>query len=75
MRRQVQDILDKDVIRESKSPWSVQVILVPKKSLNGRAKYRFCVDFRALNSVTKFEPYPVPTFQETTSTLYGFRLL
>jgi len=26
--------------------------LVPKKSLDGRTKYRFCVDFRAPNAVT-----------------------
>jgi hypothetical protein len=31
------------------------------------------VDFRALNSVTKFDPYPLPIFEETTSTFYGSR--
>jgi len=29
------------------------------------------VDFRALNSVTKFDSYPPPVFEETTSTFYG----
>jgi len=29
------------------------------------------VDFRALNSVTQFDPYPLPVSEETTSTLYG----
>jgi hypothetical protein len=71
MQRQVQDMLDKDIIRESQSPWSAPAILVPKKSLGGRPKYRLCVDFRALNAVTKFYPYPLPTFEETTSTLHG----
>ena len=71
MQRQVQDMLDKNVIRESQSPWSAPAILVPKKSLDGKPKYRFCVDFRALNAVTKFDSYPLPTFEETTSTLHG----
>ena len=31
----------------------------------------FCVDFRALNSVTKFDPYPLPVFEETVSSLFG----
>ena len=31
MQRQVQDMLDKDIIRESKSPWSAPTILVLKK--------------------------------------------
>jgi hypothetical protein len=44
-----------------------------KKSLHGKPKYRFCVDFRALNSVTKFDAYPLPRFDETTSILYGSR--
>jgi hypothetical protein len=45
--------------------------LVPKKSLDGKHKYRFCVDFRALNAVTKFNPYPRPAMDEAASTLFG----
>jgi hypothetical protein len=71
MERQVQDMLKKGVIRDSNSPWSAPVILVPKKSVDGKPKYRFCVDFRALNAVTKFDSYPLPRFEETTSTLAG----
>jgi transposase InsO family protein len=71
MESQVQDMLKKGVIRESNSPWSAPVILVPKKSTDGKPKYRFCVDFRALNAVTKFDSYPLPRFEETTSTLAG----
>ena len=44
---------------------------MPKRSLDGKPKYRFCVDFRALKAVTKFDPYPLPIFEETTPTLYG----
>jgi hypothetical protein len=62
MRSQVQKMLDKGVIRESASPWSAPALLVPKKSLDGKPKYRFCVDFRDLNSVTKFDAYPLPRF-------------
>jgi len=29
------------------------------------------VDFRALNAVTKFHPYPLPRFEQTTSVLHG----
>jgi len=71
MQAQVEKMLEKGVIRESSSPWSTSAILVPKKSVDGKPKYRFCVDFRALNSVTKFDSYPLPVFEETTSTLHG----
>jgi len=71
MKAQVENMLAKGVIRESISPWSAPTILVPKKSPDGKPKYRFCVDFRALNAVTKFDPYPLPRFEQTTSVLHG----
>jgi hypothetical protein len=56
INRQVQKMLDKDVIRPSHSPWSSPVVLVPKKSENGITKYRFCVDFRALSMIVTLYP-------------------
>jgi len=50
MQAQVEKMLEKGVIRPCNSPWSAPAILVPKKSPDGTPKYRFCVDFRALNS-------------------------
>jgi hypothetical protein len=69
MENQIQGMLKKGVIRESQSPWSAPAILVPKKSADGKAKWRFCCDF--LNKVTQFDTYPLPVFEETVSTLYG----
>jgi hypothetical protein len=64
MKNQIQDMLDKGIIEELTTPWSVPGIFVPKKP-----KYRFCVDFRALNAVTSFDSYPLPLIDETVSTL------
>jgi hypothetical protein len=66
-------MLAKGVIRESNSPYSAPAILVPKKGMDGKPKYRFCVDFRALNSVTKFDSYHLPIFEETVVLLFGFK--
>jgi hypothetical protein len=52
MKRQLDDMLDKGVITPCASQWAAPVILVPKKSQDGRPKYRFCTDFRGLNSAT-----------------------
>jgi hypothetical protein len=49
MQNQVEDMLQKGIICPSTSPWSAPALLVPKKSLDGKPKYRFCVDFMALN--------------------------
>ena len=51
--RQVDDMLQKGIIQESVSPWSSPVVLVKKK--NG--EIRFCVDFRAINKVTKKDSF------------------
>ena len=71
MQTHVENMLDIGVNRESQSPWSAPAILVPKNNLDGKPKFGFCVDFRALNSVTKFDSLPLPLFEEMTSTLYG----
>ena len=48
LERQIQEMLDANVIRRSNSPWMSPVILVPKKD----GSIRLCVDFRKLNAVT-----------------------
>jgi len=64
-------MLKQGVIRDSDSPWSAPAILVSKKSLDGKPNFRFCVDFRALNTVSKFNPYPFPAMDEAVSTFFG----
>jgi len=66
-------MLVKGVIRESTSPWAAPFILVPKKTLDEKPKYRFCVDFTSLNAVSRFDSHSLPILDETTSTLFGSR--
>ena len=47
-QRQVQEMLEKDVIQPSTSVWSSPIILVKKKT----GDLRFCIDYRKLNQVT-----------------------
>ena len=49
VNKQVDDILKRGLVRPSNSPWSSPIVLAPKKD----GDYRFCVDFRRVNSVTK----------------------
>jgi hypothetical protein len=71
MKTHVEDMLKKVVIHESNSRWSASSLLVPKRSTDGKPKFRFCVDFRALKSVMKFDTYPLSVLDEPTSTLHG----
>jgi hypothetical protein len=55
MENQVQDLLGKGIInRDSDSSCSSPAIMTPKKSLDGKQKWRMCIDFRTLYTVTEF---------------------
>ena len=56
INKAINEILDADVIRRSRSPWSFPVAIVDKKAGNKRV----CVDFRKLNQITKKNSYPLP---------------
>ena len=56
MHATVDQMLKHDIIEPSNSPWSSPVVLVKR----GEDKYRFCVDYRKLNSVTRCSARPMP---------------
>jgi len=70
MQNQVQKMLDKGVIRHSIRHGPHPRFWFQKNGPDGKSHYRFCLDFRALNSVTRLDPYPLPLLEEATSTLY-----
>ncbi|MDD9818054.1 MAG: RNase H-like domain-containing protein, partial [Gammaproteobacteria bacterium] len=70
INRQVDNMLQQNVIRPSTSPWSSPIVLVPKK--DGSA--RFCVDYRRLNSVTEGDAYPLPRIDDCLDALGGAKL-
>lgn len=60
------EILERDgVIAPSDSPWNAPLLVVPKKpDINGRVKYRVCVDFRRLNQITIGDAFPLPNITD-----------
>ena len=69
VEEQVQDMLRKEIIVESSSPWNSPIVMVKKKSKDGTPKYRLCVDLRGLNSLTKPDAYPLPNITDTLDSL------
>ena len=57
------------IIRESESPWSAPIVLAAKAD----GGTRVCVDYRALNKITKKDAYPLPRIDESFSQFHGAR--
>jgi hypothetical protein len=60
IERQLQEMLEAGLIQHSSSPFSSLVLLVKKKNNT----YRFCVDYRHLNTIIVKGSYHVPIIDE-----------
>ena len=70
MRTLLSEMLERDIIRPSNSPWASPVVLVKKKD----GTSRFCIDYRKVNTVTRKDAYPLPRLDDLLDTLAGSRL-
>ena len=66
--QEVQTMLRTGIIEPCDSPWSAPVVMVPKKN---SSRWRFCVDYRLLNNVTRKDCYPIPRVDETLDRVAG----
>ena len=70
VKQLLQDLLDRQIIRKSASPYASPIVLVRKK--NGQL--RLCIDYRLLNAKTVKDAFPLPRIEETLECLSGSRL-
>jgi len=61
------EMLHTGVTEPSTSPWASPVCLVRKRDQS----YRFCIDYRRLNAVSKRDAFPVPHIQDPLDHLRG----
>ena len=60
-------MLKNKVAVHSNGPWASPVVLLRKKD----GEWRFCVDYRRLNSITTKDVHPLPRIDDALSRLEG----
>lgn len=68
---EIDNMLSLDVIEPSTSEWSSPILMVPK----GDGSWRFVVDFRKVNAVSKRPAYPLPFIHEILDQLGNTKYL
>ena len=67
VKGQVQDLMDKGLVRESLSPCVVLTVLSPKKD----GGWRMCTDSREMNKITIRYIFPLPRMDDLMDCLSG----
>ena len=65
--KEIEKMLEQGIIQPSKSPWASPIVLVRKRD----ATWRFCVDYRKINSISRKDAYPLPRTDEALDSLAG----
>ena len=64
---QLQELLEKGLIRPSISPWGTSILFAKKKDKS----IQLCIDYRQLNRVTVKNRYPLPRIDDLFDQLRG----
>ena len=65
VKKEIDKMLELGAIQPSASPWASPVVLVEKKD----GEICFCVDYRKLNQMARFDAYPMPRVEEVLETV------
>ena len=71
LERQINAWLEAGVIEPSDSPWASALVPCKKK---GSDNYRWCTDFRALNTLTVKDAYPLNSIESNLHKLSGSKI-
>ena len=68
---EIEKLTNAGIAQSSTSPWQLFVVMVLKQHNN----WRMCVDYRRLNSITKFDCFLLPRLHELLDALSGSTMI
>ena len=72
--KEIQDFLDKKLIRKSKSPWSCSTFYVQKQVELGRGTPRLVINYKPLKDALRWIRYPIPNKKDLLQRLVKFNV-
>jgi transposase InsO family protein len=66
--KELKEMLKLGVIEPCESPWSSPVLIIPKKN---PGEWRFAIDYRAVNKLTKPSAYCLPRLDDALASMHG----
>jgi len=73
-KKELQSLLDKKLIRSSKSPWSCAAFYVNNAAERERGVPRLVINYEPLNKVLQWIHYPIPNKRDLLNRLYKARI-
>jgi len=70
IEEQVQIMLQNEIIKESNSPYTFNVMIVGKKNGVGEGMDRLCINYTSLNKLTIPNRYPLPNINKMLSSFW-----
>lgn len=64
IEEKIKQMLDDEIIEPSQSPYNSPILLVPKKSVDGKPNWRLVIDYRELNKKVIPDKFPLPRIDE-----------
>ena len=71
LKVQMEEIVNKGIVRSSMSPWGAPILFVKKKD----GSMRLCIDYRELNKVILRNQYPLPRIDDLFDQLQGAKVM
>ena len=70
-KQEIKDLLNKNLIRKSQSPWNCAILYVQKPSEIERGDPRLVINYKPLNKVLKWIRYPIPNKRDLIGRLHN----